>query len=258
MRVEVISPHGFCAGVERALKMAHAALSGNPLPVYCLHEIVHNEIVVRELAAKGLRFVEAVEEVPEGATILISAHGTSPAVRKRAAARGLHVVDATCPFVAAAHAKIRENFARGMRTAIVGTPGHVEVSGYLGEPGACLPEDVKAGEKTGWVVQTTLDAGAHDGVCTATRDRQRAVREFVAAQRRVTSSIGVLVIGSGTSANTRRLVEVAGQAGAQAWRVGSLEELDHVDFSGVDALGVTSGASTPESVLRAILAALGL
>ena len=81
MRVEVISPHGFCAGVERALKMAHAALSGNPPPVYCLHEIVHNEIVMRELAAKGLRFVEAVEEVPEGATILISAHGTSPAVR---------------------------------------------------------------------------------------------------------------------------------------------------------------------------------
>lgn len=256
MRIEVIEPHGFCAGVERALKMAHAALSGAERPVYGLHEIVHNEMVVQELAARDMRFVETVEAVPKGATILISAHGTSPATRTQAAARGLHVIDATCPFVAAAHAKIQENFAQGMRTVVVGTPDHPEVRGYLGEPGACLPEDVKPGEKTGRVVQTTLDAGAHEGVCTATHDRQQAVREFVAACRKDTSVIGVLVIGSGKSANTRRLVEIAVQSGAKAWRVGSPEEIGTLDLSGIDVLGVTSGASTPETVLRTVLAAL--
>lgn len=256
MRIEVIEPHGFCAGVERALKMAEAALSDNPPPVYCLHEIVHNESVVQELASKGMRFVETVEEVPEAATVLISAHGTSPMIRTKAAERRLHVIDATCPFVAAAHAKIQENFAQGLRTVVVGTPDHAEVRGYLGEPGACLPEDVKPGEKTGRVVQTTLDAGAYEGVCTATRDRQRAVREFVAAQRCMASSVGVLVVGSGKSANTRRLVEIAEQSGAKAWRVGSSAEIASLDVSNIGVIGVTSGASTPESALRTVVASL--
>ena len=256
MRIEVIEPHGFCAGVERALKMAHEALSDGKRPIYGLHEIVHNERVVQELVAKGMRFVETVEEVPEGATVLVSAHGISPAIRTQAAARRLHVIDATCPFVAAAHAKIRENFAQGMRTVIIGEPGHAEVRGYLGEPGACLPEDVKPGEKTGRVVQTTLDAGAHEGVCTATRDRQQAVREFVAANRQGASVVGVLAIGSGKSANSRRLAEIAEQSGATAWRIGSPEEIRTLDLSGIDVLGVTSGASTPETTLRAVLSTL--
>ena len=260
MRVEVIHPHGFCAGVERALRMAHAALANvgerAAQEIYCLHGIVHNETVVQSLAAKGMRFVESVDDVPEGAVMLISAHGTSPANRAAAEARGVRVVDATCPFVAAAHVKIRENFAAGMRTVVVGAPEHAEVRGYLGEPGACLPEDVKPDERTGRVVQTTLDAGTYEGVCTATRDRQQAVRDFVSAHRGCASSVGVLVVGSAKSANTGRLAEIAERAGAKAWRVNSPDEIASIDFAGIEMLGVTSGASTPEEALLAVLSVL--
>ena len=251
MRVEVIEPHGFCAGVERALRLAHTTLSDSPPPVCCLHEIVHNETVVQELAAKGMRFVESVEEVPTGAVMLISAHGTSPANRAAAERRRVKIVDATCPFVAAAHATIRTNFKKGMRTVVIGAPTHAEVRGYLGEPGACLPEDVKPGERTGRVIQTTFDAGAHDGVCTATRDRQQAVRDFVAAHQ--SGAIGVLVVGSAKSANTGRLAEIAEQSGAQTWRIASSHEIKGCDFSCVDILGVTAGASTPEETLQDVL-----
>ena len=240
--------------------MAHAALSdadeATAQGIYCLHEIVHNETVVQSLAAKGMRFVESVDEVPEGAVMLISAHGTSPANRAAAEFRGVRVVDATCPFVAAAHAKIRENFAAGMRTVIVGAPEHAEVRGYLGEPGACLPENVKPGERTGRVVQTTLDAGTHEGVCTATRDRQQAVQDFVTAHRGRASSVGVLVVGSAKSANTGRLVEIARKAGAKVWRICQPDEIAAIDFAEIEILGITSGASTPEDTLHSVLGAL--
>ena len=240
--------------------MAHAALSyadeAAAQGIYCLHGIVHNETVAQGLAVKGMRFVESVEEVPEGAIMLISAHGTSPANRAVAESRGVRVVDATCPFVAAAHAKIRENFAQGMRTVIVGEPRHAEVRGYLGEPGACLPEDVKPGERTGRVVQTTLDAGAHEGVCTATRDRQQAVRDFIALHRAGGQAVGVLVVGSAKSANTGRLAEIAERSGARSWRINSPDEIAAIDFAGIGVLGITSGASTPEDTLHAVLAAL--
>lgn len=240
--------------------MAHAALSdageATAREVYCLHGIVHNETVVQSLAAKGMRFVESVDAVPEGAVMLISAHGTSPANRAAAESRGVRVVDATCPFVAAAHTKIRENFAAGMRTVIVGAPEHAEVRGYLGEPGACLPEDVKPGERTGRVVQTTLDAGAHEGVCTATRDRQQAVMDFIAQHRAGGQAVGVLVVGSAKSANTGRLAEIAERSGARSWRINSPDEIAAIDFAGIEMLGVTSGASTPEESLLAVLYAL--
>ena len=251
MRIEVISPHGFCGGVERAVRMAREAVEGAQ-PVFCLHAIVHNGEVVAELAAKGMRFVESVDEVPPGATVLISAHGVSPAVREAADARGLRVIDATCPFVAANHRTIRENFAKGMRTAVVGDPDHAEVRGYLGEPGACLPENVKGGEKTGRVVQTTLDADVHGGVCTATADRQRAVRKFAEGR----ASAGVLVVGGARSANSVRLVEIAQGAGAKAWLVASAGAAAALDFEGVEELGVTSGASTPEETFRAVMGLL--
>ena len=254
MRIEVISPHGFCGGVERAVRIAQETLAGAS-PVFCLHEIVHNRDVVRGLEAEGMRFAETLDEVPDGATLLVSAHGTSPAVLAAAASRRLHVVDATCPFVAAAHAKIRENFAKGMRTAIIGEPSHAEVLGYLGEPGACLPEDVKPGEAVDVVEQTTLDAGAHGGACTATRDRQRAVRTFADAHGG--ASAGVLVVGGENSANTLRLAGIARDAGLKAWRVSSADELAGIDFGGIGTLGVTSGASTPESVFRSVVEALG-
>ena len=260
MKIEVLSPHGFCGGVARAVKMAQEALAasgseGNgTATVYCLHEIVHSEQVVQELTAKGMRFVESVEEVPKGAVLLISAHGAPPAVSDAAAARGLQVIDATCPFVTENHQKIRTNHAKGMRTVVVGDPDHAEVRGYLGEPGACLPEDVKPNEPVGRVVQTTLDAAAQEGVCTATRDRQQAVRDFVAVSRG--ASVGVLVVGGAKSANTARLAEIAENGGAKAWRVSSSDEVSRLDFGGLDILGVTSGASTPESLFQVVLRSL--
>ena len=255
MRIEVISPHGFCGGVDRAIRIALQALDGNPPPVYCLHEIVHNEAVMRELSAKGMRFVGAIDDVPECAVAVISAHGVAPAVLEAAKSRRIRVVDTTCPFVAAAHRKIRENFARGRRTVVIGEPNHAEVRGYLGEPGACLPSDVREGEDFDTVVQTTLDSGDHRGVCTATRDRQLAVVDFAERFRGMVAA-GVLVVGSAKSSNTRRLAEVAGRAGAKAWLVSSVDEVPALDLAGVDVLGVTSGASTPEPVLRSVVAAL--
>ena len=253
MRIEVISPHGFCGGVERAIKMAHELLDRTGGTVYGLHEIVHNETVVNGLTSKGMVFVESVSDVPEGATVLVSAHGTSPATFVQALERGLNVVDATCPFVSAGHARIRDNFKKGMRTVVVGNPAHAEVLGYLGEEGACLPEEVRPGEQTGTVVQTTLDAGEHEGVCTATRDRQQAVREFVNSQL---SKVGVLVVGSVRSSNTGKLADIAERAGAKVWRIAGVEDVAGLDFEGVDVLGVTSGASTPEDVYEAVLGAL--
>ena len=256
MTGEVIEPHGFCGGVERAIKIAKTALS-DVSPVYCLHEIVHNETVVRELAADGMRFVDAVDEVPDGAVMLISAHGTSPAVRSAAEARSIRIIDATCPFVAAAHAAIRANAAKGMRTVVVGDPEHVEVLGYLGETGACREEDLKPGESAGRVVQTTLpvqpSAADDSSPCTATRDRQQAVRDFMLAHAEGGVSVGVLVIGSASSANTGRLAEIAERSGAKAFRVSSPEDVSGIEFAGISVLGVTSGASTPESLFLQVL-----
>ena len=260
MKIEVLSPHGFCGGVARAIQMAQEALAAcgregsGAATVYCLHEIVHSEQVVQELTAEGMRFVESVEDVPKGAVLLISAHGAPPAVFDAATARGLRVIDATCPFVAENHQTIRANHAKGLRTVVVGDPDHAEVRGYLGEPGACLPADVKPGEPIGRVVQTTLDAAAQEGVCTATRDRQQAVRDFVASS--CGASVGVLVVGGAKSANTARLAKIAENGGAKAWRVSSVEEVSRLEFGGLNILGVTSGASTPESLFQAVLRSL--
>jgi 4-hydroxy-3-methylbut-2-enyl diphosphate reductase len=257
VRIEVINPHGFCGGVERAIRMANDLLDRAEGAVYGLHEIVHNEVVVRGLTSKGMVFVESVSEVPEGATMLVSAHGTSPATFEEAEKRGIRVVDATCPFVAVGHGKIRENFRNGMRTVVIGAATHAEVRGYLGEKGACLPEDVRPGERTGRVVQTTLDSGEYEGVCTATKDRQNAVFDFVhsnVSRGVVPSAIGVLVVGSMKSSNTGRLADVASRNGAKVWRVASPDDILQVDFSGVEVLGVTSGSSTPDDVFQDVLA----
>lgn len=260
MRVEVIIPHGFCGGVKRAIGIARELLDQTDRAVYALHEIVHNEKVVADLASKGMVFVDSVSDVPDGATLLVSAHGTSPAVFREAARRHIKTVDATCPFVIAGHEKIRENFKNGIRSVIIGNPTHAEVLGYLGEEGACRPEDVRPGEKTAIIVQTTLDSEEYESVCTATRDRQKAVRDFVRKfqLRNVSSgaSVGVLVVGSAKSSNTSKLVDVAKKSGAEAWRVLDAEELSEIDFAGIRVLGVTSGASTSEDVFNAVLDAL--
>ena len=259
MRIEVIKPHGFCGGVERAIRKAQELLGAADGTVYGLHEIVHNEIVVGELVSRGMVFVESVSELPEGATVLVSAHGTSPETFEEAKKKGVTVVDATCPFVLAGHLKIRENFRNGMRTAIIGKTEHAEVRGYLGENGACLPGDVRPGERVGRVVQTTLDSDEYGGVCTATRDRQLAVRRFVESEVSKglsPDSVGVLVVGSPKSSNTGKLAEIAERGCARSWRVSGAEDVSSVDFSGIEVLGVTSGASTPEEVFEEVLSCI--
>ena len=267
-------------GVRAAVEKASRTLSlFSAEAVYCLHELVHNEQVVADLKARGLRFVESLDEVPDGATVLFSAHGVALAVRAEAQRRELAVVDATCPFVARAHRAVRDFAARGVPVVVVGRPEHAEVRGVMG---ACdgarvvsTPEEVAAlpfpDGPVGVVCQTTLSsATVHTvldalraryprletppaaDVCTATRDRQRAVANFVRG-----GGDGVLVLGSIGSSNTNRLVEVARAAGAAfAARAGTLEEIRALDFAGVRRLGVTAGASTPEDFFRCAVAAL--
>ena len=282
MTVEVLEPHGFCAGVTNALRkalslvqssfspdhsdtrpFAHSVirLFDNSLPpVYCLHELVHNELVVADLKARGMVFVESLDEVPEGATVLFSAHGVSPAVRRQAEARRLKVVDATCPFVARVHKAARDFAARGLPVVILGHPSHAEVKGIMGEvPDPIVVPDLEAASQSlpvasgriGVVSQTTFNADDvvemiarlrrnHEvetmaEVCHATKERQDAVKAF--------DGDALLVLGSVQSSNTKRLCEVAR---CRTFRAGTMAEVKALDLSGIGRLGVTSGASTPE------------
>ena len=259
MRVEVISPHGMCAGVNAAIAKALKLKD-----VWCLHELVHNEIVIGELKDPGFRFVERIEDVPEGETVVFSAHGVSPAVRAIAKERNLKVVDTTCPFVAKVHRAAKAFAERGLPVVILGDPKHVEVKGIAGECENARVWDCGNGEmgkwgngKIGVVSQTTMNADEVERqvaklrerydvetmaeVCRATKERQDAVKRF--------DGDAVLVLGSRTSSNSKRLREVAEASGAKAFMAGSMDELKEIDFSGVTRLGVTSGASTPERFL---------
>lgn len=282
MKVEVIEPHGFCMGVRVAVEKASRTLAlSTARPVCCLHELVHNEQVVADLKARGMSFVESLDEVPDGATVLFSAHGVAPAVRAEARRRGLAVVDATCPFVERAHRAARAFAARGVPVAVVGHAEHAEVRGIVGEISACSvvasAEEVAAlpypeSSPLGVLCQTTLSSGTVRAVldalraryphletppaadiCRATRDRQTAVAEFVRG-----GGDGVLVLGSAGSSNTNRLVEVARGAGAAfAARAGTLDEVRALDFAGIGRIGVTSGASTPEEFLDRVVSLIG-
>lgn len=268
VKLEILNPHGFCAGVKAALEKARRlAMSGER--VYCLHEIVHNEIVVEDLKGRGFVFVEDLSEVPEGATVLFSAHGVSPAVRREAEAKGLKVEDATCPFVARVHKAAAGFHDKGLQVVVIGKASHAEVRGILGEaPDALVVSSVKEVEnlefpqadvrKIGVVSQTTMNADdvaeivsalsrrfeidSVAEVCNATKERQDAVKAF--------AGDAVLVLGSANSSNTRRLSEVAG---CKTFRAGNVEEVKALDLSGVDRLGITSGASTPESFFQSVL-----
>ena len=259
MKLEVLNPHGFCAGVAGALRKAHA-LAANERRVYCYHQIVHNEAVVRDLEQKGFVFIEDLAAVPEGEIILFSAHGVAPAIREEAARRKLRIVDATCPFVARVHQEARALAERGLPVVLIGDARHDEVKGIRGEvPSAFIWPDVpKDVQRIGVVCQTTMNATEVEkilaelrerytvetsaSVCRATQERQDAVRAF--------TGDALLVLGSRNSSNTRRLAEVAK---CPAFRVCSLEELKELDLPDVEHLGVTSGASTPEDFLaRAI------
>lgn len=275
----VVHPHGFCSGVTRAVAAAEAALDQCGAPVYCLHEIVHNTQVTNRLAARGLRFVERLTDIPPGAMALLSAHGVAPAIMAEARARQLRVINATCPFVAKVHQEVLRFVAEGCTVICIGHRTHAEVMGIAGEaPDHVLvvetAEEARQAQppdpgRVAVVSQTTLRPEtadsiravlrarfpqlrqpAREDVCYATRNRQQAVR-MLAAQAEL-----VLVLGSANSSNTIRLLETARQAGARAHLVGACDDLANLPLERVHVLGIASGASTPESFLEEALSIL--
>jgi 4-hydroxy-3-methylbut-2-enyl diphosphate reductase len=277
--VLLAGPRSFCAGVERAIEIVERALELHGAPVYVRKEIVHNKRVVGDLAGRGAVFVDELDEVPAGSTVVFSAHGVSPAVRSEAASRGLSVIDATCPLVSKVHAEARRFAADGYTVALIGHAGHEEVEGTLGEAPASTvlvqtPEDVAAlespdGAKIAYLMQTTLSvdeaasvAGAlrekfpdlrapgSDDICYATTNRQAAVREVAAA------SDVVLVAGSKNSSNSVRLVEVCERAGTPAYLIDDASDIQLSWLSGASTVGLTAGASAPPAVVAEIVSAL--
>ena len=275
MRVLLASPRGYCAGVERAVETVERALELYGEPVYVRKQIVHNAHVVRDLEARGAVFVDSVEEVPEGSVVVFSAHGVAPAVRKAAAARGLKTVDATCPLVTKVHSQARRYAKRGYTIVLIGHAGHEEVEGTTGEApeATVLVESVEdaervhlpAGAPLAYVTQTTLsvdetreiidvlrrrfprmEGPAKEDICYATSNRQWAVKELLDEVELL------LVIGSHNSSNSQRLVEVARSAGVEAHLVDDASEIDESWLDGVRAVGVTSGASAPERLVRGV------
>jgi 4-hydroxy-3-methylbut-2-enyl diphosphate reductase len=277
--VLLAGPRSFCAGVERAIEIVERALEQRGAPVYVRKEIVHNKRVVGDLRAKGAVFVDELDQVPDGATVVFSAHGVSPAVRAVAQARGLSVIDGTCPLVSKVHAEARRFAADGYTVALIGHAGHEEVEGTLGEaPGSTIlvqsAEDVvklkpRDGNKVAYLMQTTLSvdeaaevsgalrsrfrsvkAPGSDDICYATTNRQAAVRA-VAAESDV-----VLVAGSRNSSNSVRLVETCERAGTPAYLIDGAADIEASWLAGVSKVGLTAGASAPPAVVSEIVSAL--
>jgi 4-hydroxy-3-methylbut-2-enyl diphosphate reductase len=268
------SPRGYCAGVERAVETVERALALYGAPVYVRKQIVHNAHVVRELEQRGAVFVDDERDAPEGATLVLSAHGVEPAVYQRAAERRLNTIDATCPLVTKVHVQARRYAAEGYRIVLVGHAGHEEVVGTTGEApdSIVLVESVADAESlalpdgpVAYITQTTLSvdetaeiievlrrrfpsirAPQREDICYATSNRQWAVKELL---REVEL---LLVIGSRNSSNSNRLVEVARASGVAAHLIDDETEIDEAWLDGVDSVGVTSGASAPERLVRGV------
>jgi 4-hydroxy-3-methylbut-2-enyl diphosphate reductase len=277
-RVLLAAPRSFCAGVDRAIEIVERLLARHGAPVYVRHQIVHNENVVRRLEALGAVFVEDESEIPEGEICVLSAHGVAPSVKENAARRGLRVVDATCPLVNKVHAEARRYADSGHLVALVGHKNHVEVIGTMGErPESTVvietPEqarELQTDKPVAVVTQTTLslddvapivDALADslgelrrphaDDICYATQNRQDAVKAMAGSGASL-----ILVIGSETSSNARRLVEVAERSGATALLVDGESGLDPELLAGHETVGLTAGASTPEELVALMLRGL--
>jgi 4-hydroxy-3-methylbut-2-en-1-yl diphosphate reductase len=279
--VEVLlaNPRGFCAGVERAIDIVERALEQRGAPIYVRHEIVHNKYVVADLRAKGAVFVEELDEVPAGATVVFSAHGVSKAIRADAESRGLKVFDATCPLVTKVHVEVAKMLRDGYEIIMIGHRGHPEAEGTMGQAahGMHLVETMEdvarlalpEGTKLAYVTQTTLsvdDAKAivaalrvrypqmrgpkKDDICYATQNRQDAVK-FMTPKCDV-----VIVVGSPNSSNSNRLREVAENMGAQAHMVDSAADLRAEWIAGRRRVGVTAGASAPEVLVDEVVARL--
>jgi 4-hydroxy-3-methylbut-2-enyl diphosphate reductase len=278
--VLLAAPRGYCAGVDRAVITVEKALDLYGAPVYVRKQIVHNKHVVADLESRGAIFVEELTEVPEGRTVVFSAHGVSPAVHAEAQERGLKTIDATCPLVTKVHHEAKRFAGDDYDILLIGHEGHEEVEGTAGEapehiqlvqsPADVAHIEVRDPAKVAWLSQTTLSVDEtletvaairekfpllldppSDDICYATQNRQLAVKEI--AQ----DADLLIVVGSGNSSNSVRLVEVALEAGAKAsYRVDDASEIDEAWLVGVDTVSVTSGASVPEALVDGVLAYL--
>ena len=279
MDVLLANPRGFCAGVDRAIAIVEQALAQFGAPIYVRHEVVHNRYVVDDLRRKGAIFVELLDDIPDGSTVVFSAHGVPRSVRDEAAARGLRVFDATCPLVTKVHVEIAKMHEQGREIVMIGHAGHPEVEGTMGQcdGGVYLvetPEDVgrlapRDPSRLAYVTQTTLsvdDAAVvvaalkrrfpeivgpkRDDICYATQNRQDAVRML---SPRVDV---VIVVGSPNSSNSNRLREVAAHRGVPAYMVDGADDLQEAWIAGKHRIGVTAGASAPELLVRQVVARL--
>ncbi len=278
--IMLANPRGFCAGVDRAISIVERALEKFGAPIYVRHEVVHNKFVVDGLREKGAVFIDELSEVPQGATLVYSAHGVSKAVQAEAAERGFRVFDATCPLVTKVHKEVARLDAQGYQIIMIGHAGHVEVEGTMGQlpPGRMMlvetADDVAklqvadAG-KVAYVSQTTLSVDETAGIiaalnarfpniknphkediCYATTNRQNAVKALA------TDCDIVIVVGSPNSSNSNRLREVAAQRGVDAYMVDNAAHLCREWFAGKQKVGVTAGASAPEVLVEAVVAQL--
>ena len=280
MQIKLANPRGFCAGVDRAIEIVNVCLERFEPPIYVRHEVVHNKFVVEDLANRGAVFVEELDEVPDGAIVIFSAHGVSKAVEDEAERRDLTVFDATCPLVTKVHIEVNKFAKTGVDAVLIGHAGHPEVEGTMGrfDPQyggrIHLIEDVvdvdnldlPTDTDLAFVTQTTLSmddtaevidalknkfpkihAPRKDDICYATQNRQDAVKEL-AARCQV-----VLVVGSPNSSNSNRLRELAERLGAKAHLIDNAGEMQKDWFAGVDTVGVTAGASAPEVLIQEVL-----
>lgn len=285
MKVYLANPRGFCAGVNRAIEIVERVLEVFGAPLYVRHEVVHNKFVVQGLRDKGVRFVDELNEVPNGATVIFSAHGVAQAVRDEARRRDLRVFDATCPLVTKVHVEVARHQQEGRECILIGHAGHPEVEGTLGQyraaDGAATPmylvESISDAQSVhvdnprnvAFVTQTTLSMDdtaeiiailrsrfpgiigpRKDDICYATQNRQDAVK----ALSRTCAAI--VVVGSQNSSNSNRLREIAEKSGSRAYLVDSADEIDIAWFDGVSAVGVTAGASVPEKLVAEVISRL--
>ena len=280
MKILLANPRGFCAGVDRAIEIVNVCLERFEPPIYVRHEVVHNKFVVEDLANRGAVFVEELDEVPDGAIVIFSAHGVSKAVEDEAERRDLTVFDATCPLVTKVHIEVNKFAKTGMDAVLIGHAGHPEVEGTMGrfdtqyggrihliediEDVAAL--DLPTDSELAFVTQTTLSmddtagvidalkdkfpkihAPRKDDICYATQNRQDAVKDLANACE------VVLVVGSPNSSNSNRLRELAERLGARAYLIDNASQMDKTWFDGVETVGVTAGASAPEILIQEVL-----
>ena len=280
MRIRLANPRGFCAGVDRAIEIVNRALEVFGAPIYVRHEVVHNRFVVDDLRSRGAVFVDELQEVPDGAIVIFSAHGVSQAVRHEAAGRGLKVFDATRPLVTKVHMEVTRYSRQGRECILIGHAGHPEVEGTMGQydtanGGAIyLVESaeqvaalaVRNPAALSYVTQTTLSVDdtravidalrarfpeirgpRRDDICYATQNRQDAVKELAA------DCDLVLVVGSPNSSNSNRLAELARRMGAEAHLIDSAADIDPAWLADKSVIGVTAGASAPETLVRRVI-----